>query len=170
VFQVVIDICRVTLKDVVLAIDGQIIMTTEILDIINNMFDFRVPSKWLLDATGSVEISWLSPTLGGWMKGLADRYFQLNNWLLKGRPPSFWLTGFYNQQGFLTCANQEITRQNYDNGWSLDLVKQWFEPQRETIQSDDGKIEKNIQAPSEGVYIHGLYLEGASWNKGKLDE
>lgn len=133
VFQVVIDAVRVTLKDVVLAIDGQIIMTTEILDIINNMFDFRVPTKWLLDATGSVEISWLSPTLGGWMKGLGDRYYQLNNWLLKGRPPSFWLTGFYNQQGFLTCANQEITRQNYDNGWSLDLVKQWFEPQRETI-------------------------------------
>jgi len=50
-------------------------MTTEILEIISNMFDFRVPKRWILDATGSVEISWLSPTLGGWMKGLSDRYY-----------------------------------------------------------------------------------------------
>lgn len=132
-FQLVLDIVRVTLKDVVLAIDGQIIMTTEILDIINNMFDLRVPKKWILDATGSVEISWLTPTLGAWMKGLKDRHFQLNNWLTKGRPPSFWISGFYNQQGFLTCAVQEIVRVNADNNWSLDTVKQWFEPIKETI-------------------------------------
>lgn len=99
-----LDIVRVTMKDLVLAIDGQIIMTTEILETIGNIFDFRVPKKWTLDPTGSVEISWLSPTLGGWMKGLNDRWFQLDNWLRKGRPPSFWLTGYYNQQGFLTCA------------------------------------------------------------------
>jgi len=96
-FQRVLDIVRVTFKDLVLAIDGQIIMTTEILEQISNLFDLRVPKKWILDATGSVEISWLSPTLGGWMKGLNDRHFQLSNWLNKGRPPSFWLTGFYNQ-------------------------------------------------------------------------
>jgi len=112
----------------------------------------------------------LTPTLGGWIKGLRDRHFQLNNWLTKGRPPSFWLSGFYNQQGFLTCAVQEITRQNAEHQWSLDTVKQWFEPQKETIQSDDGRIEKNIQPPSEGCYIHGLYLEGAIWSKGKLEE
>lgn len=70
----------------------------------------------------------------------------------------------------MTCAMQEITRQNAENNWSLDTVKQWYEPLKETIQSDDGKIEKNIQAPSEGVLIHGLYLEGASWTKGRLDE
>lgn len=85
-------------------------MTQEILECINNMFDQRVPKQWILDPTGSVEISWISPTLGSWIRGLNDRYAQLYTWLNKGRPPSFWLTAFYNQQGFLTCALQEITR------------------------------------------------------------
>jgi len=55
---------RRTLTDLVLAIDGQIIMTTQIVETINNIYDLRVPKSWILDATGSVEISWLCPTLG----------------------------------------------------------------------------------------------------------
>jgi dynein heavy chain len=137
---------------------------------INNIYDIRVPKTWLLDATGSVEISWITPTLGSWLKGLIDRHYQLHNWLNKGRPPSFWLTGFYNQQGFLTAAQQEITRQNAESNWSLDSVKQWYEPQKEVIQGEDGRIEKAITAPAEGVLIHGLYLEGAAWSKGRLEE
>lgn len=66
--------------------------------------------------------------------------------------------------------NQEITRQNAESQWSLDTVKQWFEPQKEIINSEDGKIEKQLSPPSEGVFIHGLFLEGASWSKGCLDE
>jgi dynein heavy chain len=37
------------------------------------------------------------------LKGLVDRYHQLNSWVQKERPPSFWMTGFFNPQGFLTA-------------------------------------------------------------------
>ena len=87
----------------VAALDGTIIMTSELVESINMIFDFRVPRKWVFDPTGA-EISWLTPSLGGWVKGLIDRHFQLNNWVSKDRPPSFWLTGFYNPQGFLTAV------------------------------------------------------------------
>merc|ERR1740130_156424 len=60
-------------------IDGSIIMTPEIVDSINAVFDFRVPRKWQYDPTGA-EISWLTASLAGWLKGLLDRHFQLNNW------------------------------------------------------------------------------------------
>jgi len=30
---------------------------------------------------------------------------------------------------------------------------------------DDGKFDKAIGSPTEGVYIHGLFLEGAAWHK-----
>ena len=110
-FQTVLDIVRSTMSDMVQAIEGTIIMTAELVDCIDKIFDFRVPVKWQFQA--GAEISWLTPSLGGWIKGLIDRHYQLNNWLTKGsRPISFWLTGFYNPQGFLTAAMQEVTRQH----------------------------------------------------------
>jgi dynein heavy chain len=92
------------------AIEGTIIMTAEIVDSINAVYDFRVPKTWVFDPTG-VEISWLTPSLMGWIKGLNDRHYQLSSWVFKDRPPSFWLTGFFNPQGFLTSMKQEVTRQ-----------------------------------------------------------
>merc|ERR1740130_2073001 len=163
-FQMVLSIVRRTMVDMIDAIDGSIIMTPEIVDSINMVFDFRVPRKWQYDPTGA-EISWLTPSLAGWIKGLMDRHYQLNNWISKERPPSFWLTGFFNPQGFLTAMKQEVTRQK--KTWALDEVEYTSDVLKEIIQGDDGRIEgKSINHPQEGVHIHGLYLEGAGWNKG----
>jgi len=101
-FQSILNIVRTTMVSMIDAIDGTVIMTSEIVDSINAVFDFRVPYKWQFDPTGA-EISWLTPSLGGWIKGLMDRHYQLSNWIFKERPPSFWLTGFFNGQGFLTA-------------------------------------------------------------------
>lgn len=147
------------------AIEGTIIMTPEIVESINSVFDFRVPKNWCYDPTGA-EISWLTPTLGSWIKGLLDRHYQLNGWVSKERPPSFWLTGFFNPQGFLTAVKQEVTRQKKAQAWSLDEVEYDTTVQKEIIQAEDGRLDgKTINAPMEGVLIHGLYLEGAGWNK-----
>jgi len=42
----ILTIVRRTMVDMVDAIDGSIIMTPEIVDSINAVFDFRVPKKW----------------------------------------------------------------------------------------------------------------------------
>jgi len=166
--QMVLNIVRTTMQDMVLAIDGQIIMTSELVDCINAVSDFRVPKKFQFDPTG-VEISWLTMSLAGWLKGLIDRHHQLNNWLTspnRERPPSFWLTGFFNPQGFLTSMKQEVTRQHRADQWSLDEVDYKTEVTKDIIAGDDGRIEgKQIKSVDEGVLIHGLYLEGSQWNK-----
>ena len=108
------------MHDMVEAIDGTMVMTPDLVDMITSIFDFRVPIKWIQDAAG-VEISWLLPTLSSWIKGLVNRQFQLFNWLKNERLPSYWLTGFFNPQGFLTAMKQEVTRQNPK--WSLDDVE-----------------------------------------------
>ena len=62
---------------------------------------------------------------------------------------------------------QEVTRQKKAQQWSLDEVEFTSEVLREFVQGDDGRLDgKNLTAPGEGVHIHGLYLEGAGWNKG----
>lgn len=55
------------------AIEGTIIMTPDIVDAITSVFDYRVPRNWCFDPTGA-EISWLTPSLAGWIAGLNNRY------------------------------------------------------------------------------------------------
>jgi len=166
-FSKILAIVRTMLTDIGYAIDGSIIMTEKLVAAIGQLYDFRVPREWQFDPTG-VEISWLTPSLGGWIKGLVDRHYQLFNWLTRmnsGRPQSFWLTGFYNPQGFLTAVLQEVTRMHAEQKWSLDMVEPKFTPEKEIIQGDDGRVEKQLTPKPEGVFIHGLYLEGAQWSK-----
>lgn len=94
-FQKILGIVKNTMTSMIEAIEGTIIMTPDIVDAITSVFDYRVPRNWCFDPTG-VEISWLTPSLAGWIAGLNNRYHQLNNWISKDRPPSFWLTGFFN--------------------------------------------------------------------------
>lgn len=98
----VLILVKKTFIDVVDAIDGQIIMTPDILESINAIFDAKVPHSWVYDSAGT-EISWLLPTLGSWYGSLIERYRQLNDWLKNNRPQTYWLTGFFNPQGFLTA-------------------------------------------------------------------
>merc|ERR1711959_66126 len=82
--QNIISIVRSNLHNVASAIDGTVVMTTDLLEDLNSIFDSRVPRRWAYDASGA-EISWLLPNIGGWFTGLLDRHAQLNTWLENGR-------------------------------------------------------------------------------------
>jgi len=86
---------RTTLTNIIEAIDGNIIMTPDIMDAIDKIADSIAPTNWMYDASGA-EISWILPGLGAWVTSLFERYNQLNNWLRTSRPNTFWLTGFFN--------------------------------------------------------------------------
>jgi dynein heavy chain len=155
--QLTISKCSGTMKIVMQAIKGEVVVTTEILDSINSIFDARVPRLWLYNPAGD-ELSWLSPTLGMWYGGLLQRDQQYRQWLETDRPTSFWLAGFFNPQGFLTAVQQEITRNHSREAWALDSVT------LHTDVTDITKVQSIKQGPKEGVFIHGLFLDGASWS------
>ncbi|XP_056290683.1 dynein axonemal heavy chain 8-like [Pseudoliparis swirei] len=147
--QRIISVVSASLTDLKLAIDGTIIMSENLRDALDNMFDARVPNLWR-------KISWESSTLGFWFTELLDRNKQFHSWVFKRRPCMFWMTGFFNPQGFLTAMRQEVTRAN--KGWALDTITL-----HNTVLK---KTQEEITAPpTEGVYIYGLYLEGAGWDK-----
>ncbi|NXF67302.1 DYH8 protein, partial [Ciccaba nigrolineata] len=178
--QKVITILRNTLNDLKLAIEGTIIMSEaskayllcmeycilnyyfdcfssyiiisflqNLRDALDNMYNARIPQVWK-------RVSWDSSTLGFWFTEFLERNTQFSTWIYEGRPNVFWMTGFFNPQGFLTAMRQEATRSRKD--WVLDTV---------TIHNEVLKQNKEeiTSPPSEGVYIYGLYLEGAGWDK-----
>ncbi|CAM2111330.1 unnamed protein product [Caretta caretta] len=147
--QKVITILRNSLNDLKLAIEGTIIMSENLRDALDNMYDARIPQLWK-------RVSWDSSTLGFWFTELLERNTQFHTWIFEGRPNVFWMTGFFNPQGFLTAMRQEATRAH--KGWALDTV---------TIHNEVLKQSKEeiTTSPAEGVYIYGLYLDGAGWDK-----
>ncbi|CAD7937232.1 unnamed protein product [Amoebophrya sp. A120] len=164
--QNIIGIVRQNLQALIMAIDGTVVMTPELLQDLNSVFDAKVPSRWTHDPSGA-EISWLMPNIGGWFTGLLDRQILLNTWLENGRQymKAYWLTGFTNAQGFLTGVRQEVTRQHKKDQWALDDVM----THTEILMYD---VERVKDVPDEGQNIHGLFMEGARWNRqeGKIDE
>ncbi|EDL08892.1 dynein, axonemal, heavy chain 5, isoform CRA_b [Mus musculus] len=96
--QRVLSLVRSTLTELKLAVDGTIIMSENLRDALDCMFDARIPARW----------------------------------------------------------KKEITRAN--KGWALDNMVLCNEVTK--FMKDD------ISAPpTEGVYVYGLYLEGAGWDK-----
>eukprot|EP01064_Diplonema_japonicum_P034643 TRINITY_DN7253_c0_g4_i1.p1 TRINITY_DN7253_c0_g4~~TRINITY_DN7253_c0_g4_i1.p1 ORF type:complete len:4646 (+),score=1368.52 TRINITY_DN7253_c0_g4_i1:87-14024(+) len=151
--NVCIKLIRTTLKDLKLAIAGVVVMSPHLQEARDNLYDAKVPPKWVI-------VSWPSATMGLWFEEVLTRQRQLDSWSKEDRPPKFWLTGFYNPQGFLTSVRQEVTRAHKNEGWALDDV---------VLRTEVQKMEKHEvdRPPSEGVYVFGLYLEGAGWDKGK---
>ncbi|VVC99768.1 unnamed protein product, partial [Leptidea sinapis] len=111
--QRVIKTVHTTLCDLKLAIDGTIVMSQGLRESLDAMYDARIPCQWS-------KVSWESATLGFWYTELLEREQQYRVWLRNGRPSSFWMTGFFNPQGFLTAMRQEVTRSH--KGWALDSV------------------------------------------------
>ncbi|KAF5396848.1 Dynein heavy chain 8 axonemal [Paragonimus heterotremus] len=150
--QRLIGMVRICLTDLKLAIEGAVVMSESLREALDCMYDARIPASW-------TKLSWDSSTLGFWFTELVERNHQFSDWLFNGRPSCFWMTGFFNPQGFLTAIRQEVTRSH--KGWALDTVALWNDVTKH--MRDDV-----IRAPQEGAYVYGLFLEGADFDRRNL--
>lgn len=71
-----------------------------------------------------------------------------------GAPASFWLPGFFFTPSFTTAALQNYVRAR---NMPIDSVQFDFEML-------PGSAAAGVEAPSEGVVVYGMYLEGCAWD------
>mmetsp|Transcript_15052 Transcript_15052/g.14432 ORF Transcript_15052/g.14432 Transcript_15052/m.14432 type:complete len:1794 (-) Transcript_15052:1278-6659(-) len=148
------------LQQLRLAIGGEVVMTDGLQMCLDAIYEAKVPKEWLFTVAGD-EFSWILPTMGLWFSSLLARDDQDRTWLTSGRPNTYWLTGFFNPQGMLTAMKQEVARKHQKDAvkWALDDIVY------HTEVTHYDKIDSVKSPPGEGCYIHGLFLEGASWSK-----
>ncbi|KAL0970220.1 hypothetical protein UPYG_G00238880 [Umbra pygmaea] len=140
---------RSSLIELEKGIKGVVVMSSSLEEIFSCIHDARVPPLW-----EKVYPS-LKP-LASWTRDLCQRVEQFARWAETAHPPIlFWLSGFTFPTGFLTAVLQASARQH---NMSVDMLS-W-----EFIVST---VEDNhlLCPPKDGVYIRGLYLEGAGWDK-----
>lgn len=72
-----------TLDDIRSAIKGEIIMTADLNEAINAIYNNKIPNTWLFNAAGE-EISWMMASISSWYKQYEERYNELETFVKSG--------------------------------------------------------------------------------------
>ncbi|XP_031357040.1 dynein heavy chain 6, axonemal isoform X2 [Photinus pyralis] len=144
------------------AIKGFVVMSEQLEEVYRAFLNNQVPIMWSSKSYPSLK------SLGSWVHDLELRLDFICIWIEHYHPPSYWLSGFYFTQGFLTGTLQTHARK-YD--LPIDQLKYDFVMQKLFIDQELIKIthdaEKrevasaygDLTVPLDGVLIHGLFVD-----------
>ncbi|KAL1497384.1 hypothetical protein ABEB36_008364 [Hypothenemus hampei] len=147
-FNRLVTVIKQTLNEMIKAVAGLVVMSSELEETSNSLMIGKVPSVWATKSYPSLK------PLGSYILDLIARLKFFQDWIDKGAPMVFWLSGFYFTQSFLTGVLQNYSRQKR-------LPIDWIH-----FEFYVTKFEQEVEnAPEVGVYCKGLFLEGARWNR-----
>ncbi|RNF08530.1 dynein, axonemal, heavy polypeptide 1 [Trypanosoma rangeli] len=152
-FNVIVEKVQRTLLELKRGIKGEVVMSLEL----EGMFDAcllgQVPQLWH-------EGGYLSrKPLASWFQDTLQRVEFFRDWNDNGRPMSFWLSGFFFPQGFLTGVLQAHSREH-----KIPIDDICFR----TNVTRYELVDDIVTTPTSGVLIHGLFLEGARFDLARM--
>ena len=103
-FNNLIVVVKSSMRNLSKAIDGLVVMSSDLESVFNSMFDNLVPEVWAKVAYPSLK------PLASWINDLIDRLTFIQKWIDEGAPPAFWISGFFFTQSFLTGTMQNFAR------------------------------------------------------------
>jgi len=147
-----------SLRDVRKALKGEVVMTLELEHMGTSLFNNQVPEMW-----ANVAYPSLKPLIS-WVADLVQRIAFIQAWYDDGKPPVFWISGFFFPQAFITGVMQNHARKYQ---LPIDTVTYGYDMRDETVEAVF-----STGPPNDGAYVHGLFIEGARWDMAshKLEE
>jgi len=141
-------VMKKTLVDVRMALKGLVVMSSELDALATSLYNNQVPAMWEGKAYPSLK------PLVTWQEDLLKRTAFVQDWVDNGMPTTFWISGFFFPQAFLTG-----TLQNYARKLQIGI---------DTVSLDfrNCKLEAHEikEKPEAGVIVWGFFLEGARWD------
>ena len=133
------------------SIKGLVVMSTELEAMFGSFINGQVPGNWSAN-------SYISRMpLGSWVADMILRVQYFRDWLTTGSTKGLWVSAFFFPQGALTSALQIYSRKTKT---AIDSLAWRTEVMPFMVEDIN-----NQQPPPNGVYIYGLFLEGAAWDK-----
>lgn len=144
-------------------IRGEVLMTEFLETVYANLVFGKVPKAWVDSSYPTLK------PLGSWVSDLKRRIEFVTQWLERGHGlgnesagatstvaplQSYWLGGLFFPQGFLTAVLQAHARL-----FNVPIDSLTFET-TVTTKLSASTVEAG---PKEGVYVHGLFIDGAKW-------
>nr|CAH7749861.1 unnamed protein product [Callosobruchus chinensis] len=136
------------------AIQGLVAMSPALEAFAASLLLARIPSNWASVSYPSLK------NLPNYMADFLSRIEFLQTWFKEGKPPNYWVSGFFFTQAFLTGVKQNFAR------------KYTIPIDRLTFDFEIMKKDRMQEAPTDGAYLYGLFTDGARWDrkKGRLAE
>jgi dynein heavy chain len=151
-FNALIEVMTASLQELQRAIAGEVVMSRELEVMFNCVVFQTVPPAWI-----EVGYPCLKP-LPSWVEDFMERVGFLSRWLTQGPRLSYWLSGFFFPQGFMTSVKQTYSR---DYKIAVDTLRIGCEMTAMDVSQITG-------TPATGAFVYGLFMEGGRFDRAQL--
>ncbi|XP_032581827.1 dynein heavy chain 6, axonemal [Drosophila sechellia] len=169
-FNIALGIIHDSLVNLSKAIKGLVVMSEELENVFKALLSNQVPASWAKRSFLSIK------PLPSYISDFQRRIDFIQQWAENGAPRSYWISGFFFPQSFLTGVLQTYARRRVLPIDSLKIDFDVFE--RELVQQDffemhtnnmsDQKLYGNLPECTDAVInVHGIFIEAARWDLSK---